>query len=727
MVEIEFIYNQIKIINQCNLNDKMKDIFIKFAIKLDKKPDEIYFLYNGTIIKDELTLNEIINSEDIQKNKIKILVNDINHENELEEEEDCFKPSKNIICPNCKENIRISIHDYKIKLYECKNNHLTDNISFNQFENTQLINEKKIICEKCKKSNKNDTYEKKFYRCLPCKINLCPLCKISHDKNHNIIDYEQKDFICDLHYEVYNSYCKDCLKNICIICENEHLDHNIISFGRIMPNIKAINDEINSQRKKISQFINEIEEIINKLNNLIDNIEIYYKIYDNIINNYEIKNRNFSILQNIIDISNYNNNFYKTINKIIDEKNIVNKFSYLIDIYDKMNLKNKNSNNVNIEIKNSNLNNNKINNNIINKKNIINNNIDEKKDLVLSKSDKDLNNIKEEKIDNFKNFDVTQLKVKDSYKINNKIKIIYKLKDENIAIIDDKNEFYIFNLKDKINYVFSVKLNLNNAIYNMIQLDDGNLIISDNYIHLYKLNKNGIENIETPKIRSSRIYKLSKEKLIIYDEPKINLYSYENNKIIDQKYSFEILELKSKSNIIYDLFNAYTYSYLNDLLVINENEILICYTYVGLGDDNFTHYFIFYDVKKGKKIDSLKIGNNDYKISFCLFDKNYLIASYYKKLFLIDLNRHSTIKTISLDNNVNYSFSIISLNENFILVSTDEKDANYISQYEIENHKKIKFKFKKKPIGKYEFIGKCNGNELIIKKFDKNILIYNFK
>ena len=189
-----------------------------------------------------------------------------------------LKSSKQIICPKCHENIRILIHDFKIKLYECKNNHLIDEIPFNEFGDTQMINEKIIICEICKINNKNDSFENKFYRCLSCKLNICPLCKIAHDKTHIFIDYQQKDFICEIHNEVFNSYCKDCKKNICILCENGHEAHNIIYFGKIMPNIKEINDELNKQKIEVKKFINDIEEIKKKLNNLIENIEIYYKI-----------------------------------------------------------------------------------------------------------------------------------------------------------------------------------------------------------------------------------------------------------------------------------------------------------------------------------------------------------------------------------------------------------------------------------------------------------------
>ena len=54
--------------------------------------------------------------------------------------------SKIIICPQCNENIKINIKDYKINLFECKNKHKINKIFFNEFENTQLIDLTKIKC-----------------------------------------------------------------------------------------------------------------------------------------------------------------------------------------------------------------------------------------------------------------------------------------------------------------------------------------------------------------------------------------------------------------------------------------------------------------------------------------------------------------------------------------------------------------------------------------------------
>jgi len=47
-------------------------------------------------------------------------------------------------------------------------------------------------------------------------------------------------YICEKHNEVYSLYCKKCKMNICMYCENEHKNHEIISFGKVFPNIDEI-------------------------------------------------------------------------------------------------------------------------------------------------------------------------------------------------------------------------------------------------------------------------------------------------------------------------------------------------------------------------------------------------------------------------------------------------------------------------------------------------------
>ena len=75
--------------------------------------------YNNSLIiqknESEKNLNLISNEEN----------NDLNNLNNI--------VSNDIICPECKENILIDISDFKIKLYECKNNHIFNNILINKY------------------------------------------------------------------------------------------------------------------------------------------------------------------------------------------------------------------------------------------------------------------------------------------------------------------------------------------------------------------------------------------------------------------------------------------------------------------------------------------------------------------------------------------------------------------------------------------------------------------
>ena len=333
MAQVEFIYNGNRTLIQCNPTDKMKDITQKFLLKCDKKQDKIYFLYDGDTLKEELTFNELVNDLDKNRNQMSVIVNDNQN---IDQDIPTLKKSKNIICPECNENIRISIVDYKISLYECKNRHKMENILFNDFEKTQNIDETKITCGNCKNVNKSSAFDNKFFICYSCKTNLCPICRSIHDKSHNIFDYDEKYYICNKHYDLYNSYCNNCKKDICLLCEKEHEGHKTLSYGGIIPDINSINKDLDDLKEKINEFKNNIKEIISQLNFLMENLDNYYKLYSDIVQNFDNKKRNYTIIQNINDMNTYNNNFKKNINKIINDKNLISKFNNIIEILDKM-------------------------------------------------------------------------------------------------------------------------------------------------------------------------------------------------------------------------------------------------------------------------------------------------------------------------------------------------------------------------------------------------------
>ena len=337
--ETVFNYEGVEVNIQCEKEQKIKDIYQSFRTKA-KTEKSLYFMYNGNNIQnDELTIEEISNSEDKRRNKMNILVIELEGETQ-DSQKECIIKADNIICPICQENIKFKIEDYKISLCECKNNHDKDNIFLDEFDETQKINISKIICQKCKQYNKGNVHDNIFYKCNTCKMDICPICYSNHDKNHNIINYNDKYYICHKHNKSFGSFCEDCKKNICLLCESSHDKHNLISFGKLFPKQKKLNYFLQELKGKIDKFKDDINQIIMKLKKVSDNFETFYNINESIIKNFSQDKLNYETLYNINNINN-NNSIINDINNIINDNNINNKFNKILDIYNKMNYTNK--------------------------------------------------------------------------------------------------------------------------------------------------------------------------------------------------------------------------------------------------------------------------------------------------------------------------------------------------------------------------------------------------
>ena len=337
-VEIIYDYSSNKIVIQCKRNEILKEISQKFANKLSLDINNLYFLYSSHLLDLEKTFEDVANIEDKNRNKMNIIVynkstTNINSTNERNTNIGIIK-SKNIICPICQEICRIRIFNYKITLFDCKNNHKTKNIFLQDFNNTQLINESNIKCSNCNEKNKFNSFNKIFYFCLTCEQNLCPLCSQKHNKEHKTTEYDKKDFICRIHKGSYISFCKDCTINYCMDCFRKHKKHNNIEYKDILPDTDEINNEIMELRKKIDKLDKIIIEMIEKLQKVKDEMEIFYQINCDIINNYRIENKNYQIIENVNDI--VNNIKMSNIDKIINDDNDVYKFKNILNLYDKM-------------------------------------------------------------------------------------------------------------------------------------------------------------------------------------------------------------------------------------------------------------------------------------------------------------------------------------------------------------------------------------------------------
>jgi len=324
MSEVTFIYNANSIDVQAQLNEIVSTVIDRFYIKANITKGKVFFLYDGKLLDENITIDKIkINNEN--KRIIIVYNNDVNINNNNN-----IKRSNEIICPICKKNILIEIDNYKIKLKDCINKH-NKIIQIEDFENTQLINLSKIICNNCKLNNMGNTYNNIFYKCLNCKIDICPICYNNHNKEHKIINYNEINNICDKHYDNYENYCIDCNKNICLKCFEDHNNHRIEYFGKLYISEEKIKEEEKELRNIIDRMNEDIEEIKYKLDIIKNNMEKYYELVKYI---NEKNYRNYEMLLNKKEIN--NNNIKNDIKDIINDDNIFNKFKKMIDIYNKM-------------------------------------------------------------------------------------------------------------------------------------------------------------------------------------------------------------------------------------------------------------------------------------------------------------------------------------------------------------------------------------------------------
>ena len=137
---------------------------------------------------------EHIGHELLEHSKILVKNNDLlNSMKDLNNVIDNFKYKISII----KEILDRLVNTFD--LYYKINNNIINNYNINKRNYYILQNLNNIICNICNINNKGNTHNNEFYVCNTCNINICPLCKTKHDKNHNIINYEDRNYICKKH------------------------------------------------------------------------------------------------------------------------------------------------------------------------------------------------------------------------------------------------------------------------------------------------------------------------------------------------------------------------------------------------------------------------------------------------------------------------------------------------------------------------------------------------
>jgi len=332
MSNVNFSFNGQIITVQGKKDEKMREICQSFGSKIGIDINKYIYLNGGKIINFDSKLKELGEINDSS-----ILVIDKLTESTKNDAKSLVQ-SKEVICPKCQENCRLYIKNYKIKLADCKNRHRTNNILLNEFYNTQFINESNIKCGNNCENSKSEAFKGKFYKCCNCKINLCPLCYAKHDKKHKIINYENKNYICEKHAELFIAFCKNCKINLCMQCEIEHNNHEQIPYKNIIPNRDEIEKKLQSFKNKIDKFNENIENIIDILNKVKYNMNLLYNINYDILNNYDIEKRNYELFKNLDTLKNIESN---NIDEVINNTDNFIKFKNILNIYNQMTTKDK--------------------------------------------------------------------------------------------------------------------------------------------------------------------------------------------------------------------------------------------------------------------------------------------------------------------------------------------------------------------------------------------------
>ena len=379
-VKIHFLNKISEII--CEPKEKMGNIYQKFSIINCLDKNSIYLWYNKRTIVQNVGIQDYLNFNGGNKNEMEIYAT-------LKKNDNSIKMSNQVFCPICGESAIMKLKNYKISICECKYDHKINDLNINEFETSQLINESNIKCFTCGK-NKYETYKNQFYVCKTCNldicpickvshekdhiiiryekqnfnsnidesnikcftcgkkyseifgylfficetcnIGICPLCKISHGKNHRIISYENQNFMCDEHNETYVSYCKNCKSNLCSVCMKDHFNHNIIRLFDLLIKNEDSENKLKEFKNSIDKFKKDIKKIMYIINKVFENCEKFYNIFKN--NLAVTEKKNYYILQNLNEFC--NDDFSVKINNIINYKNYNHKMAEIFKMYNCM-------------------------------------------------------------------------------------------------------------------------------------------------------------------------------------------------------------------------------------------------------------------------------------------------------------------------------------------------------------------------------------------------------
>ena len=345
-INIQIIKDEKVTIIQTVTNDNFKNIIQKYATKVTIDLSKFCFCYKNNRIDENLRVEDLNTNE----NPIQIVVRDINEvttstdsgDNSTFKLNPNLKPSKDIICPICREDCVIKVDEFKVSLEGCHKEHKSSDIPLIDFNKTQIINESNIICDVCN-LNKAEL-NTNIYKDLTCNKTICGLCKVNHSKDHNFIDLGSDKYLCKDHAEKNIFYCEDCKEDICDKCVDDHYekDHKILYLKGVFED-RNIEDNFKDFVSKLEKCKKEMEAILYKIKTVYNNLDIYYKIVNNLMTTYNQRHKNYITVRSINNLNKFNKTIIDSIEKIANESKIENKMTAIFGIYDRLKIPDSNN------------------------------------------------------------------------------------------------------------------------------------------------------------------------------------------------------------------------------------------------------------------------------------------------------------------------------------------------------------------------------------------------
>ena len=242
------------------------------------------------------------------------------HKNNEDIKEQYLQLSKNRIKMNAnKKNTILSTPSNSKKIKTLNKQKSTPFLLKNNHNKESNREKNKLNIKKSNKENKNtDSINNNLTNINNNSVILSDKTKEKKkNKNYNKVQIYLIDSYCNIHNEIFKSYCINCHKNICELCEDNHINHNIIKFEEILLEDEELIEKKNELNKikedlmKINDYFSALIAAIKcKFERLFNIKKKELEIKEKIIKDYETIKYNYHCINNIRNIKFDNNKTY---------------------------------------------------------------------------------------------------------------------------------------------------------------------------------------------------------------------------------------------------------------------------------------------------------------------------------------------------------------------------------------------------------------------------------